>query len=155
MNDADRTILDHFIGIRSKTIEMLGKVPDHLLAETAPGESEPLGWHFAHIASGPTWWMHYAMRDGGGYMSEYPDQSRAIGASLEASRDRVVSFFEADDGEPMGRVYELSPEKEPEGSNQWTGRDRVLYLTAHELHHLGRAELALWQWGVTDLPDFP
>ena len=26
---------------------------------------------------------------------------------------------------------------------------------ANELHHLGRAELALWQWGAADLPDFP
>ena len=45
---------------------------------------------------------------------------------------------------------------QPEGGvTQWVGRDRVLYLTAHELHHLGRAELALWQFGQTDLPDFP
>ena len=156
MNDADRAILDHFIHIRGKTIEMLCAVGEELLDRTANGELHPLRWQFAHIANGADWWMQYVMDDGLGWSGDYPSQKDAILGKLAGSRDRLVSFFTPDNDDPMGRSYTMSKEKEPEGGlNEWIGRDRVLYLTAHELHHLGRAELALWQFGATDLPDFP
>ena len=156
MNEADNVILDHFRGIRGRTLEMLDFVPDELLGRTAEGEEHPLCWQFAHIASGVNWWMHYVMNDGLGWVNDYPSRKEAVRDGLIASRDRLVSFFAADDGEAMGRVFTMSEEKEPEGGVvEWIGRDRVLYLTAHELHHLGRAELALWQFGMTGTPDFP
>ena len=156
MNDADQAILDHFVDIRGKTIKMLGVVGEELLGRTVEGEDETLGWQFAHIANGGDWWMQHVMADGLGWSGEHPSGKDAIGEYLAASRDRLVNFFAADDGQPMGRTYTMSKDKQPEGGlTQWVGRTRVLYLTAHELHHLGRAELALWQLGLTDLPDFP
>ncbi len=155
MNDADRAILDHFRYIRGKTIEILREVEEEALNQTTNGEQHPLGWQFAHIANGVDWWMQYVMDDGLGWSSGHPSEKAIILDQLAASRDRLISFFTADD-EAMGQCYTLSEEKEPEGGlDEWVGRDRVLYLTAHELHHLGRAELALWQFGATDLPNFP
>ena len=156
MNEADGVILDHFRDIRGRTLEMLGVVPDELLARAAKGEEHPLCWQFAHIAGGVNWWMHHVMNDGLGWVDDHPAQKEAMRDGLIASQDRLISFFSADDGEAMGRVFTMSEEKEPEGGlTEWVGRDRVLYLTAHELHHLGRAELALWQFGLTGTPDFP
>ena len=156
MNDADRAILDHFTDIRGKTVEMLRAAPEELLARTPDAEEHPLGWQFAHIANGGDWWMNFVMQDGLGWSGEHPSAKDAIESELARSRDRLVSFFTADDGGPMSQTYTLSEEKQPEGEvTEWVGRDRVLYLTAHELHHLGRAELALWQFGATDLPAFP
>jgi hypothetical protein len=156
VNDADRAILDHFTHIRGKTIVMLRAVDEDLLDQTPDGEQYPLKWGFAHIASGVDWWMQHVMDDGLGFSDNYPSDKDDILDQLTASRDRLVSFFTSDDGEPMARFYALSEEKEPEdGLSEWVGRDRVLYLTGHELHHLGRIELALWQFGATDLPDFP
>ena len=156
MNDADAAILDHFKDIRGKTIKMLGVVGTELLGRKVEGEDETLGWQFAHIANGVDWWMNHVMGDGLGFSGEYPAAKDAIGDSLAASRDRLVNFFAAADGRPMSQTYTMSKDKQPEGGlAQWVGRTRVLYLTAHELHHLGRLELALWQLGLTDLPDFP
>lgn len=155
MNDADRAILDHFIHIRGKTIVMLRAIEEKLLDQTVNGEQHPLKWQFIHIASGVDWWMQYVMDDGVGWSDDCPSKKDDILDQLAVSRDRLISFFTADN-EPMGRSYTMSEEKESEGGlSEWIGRDRVLYLTAHELHHLGRAELALWQLGATDLPDFP
>ena len=156
MDDADRAILDHFTHIRGKTIVMLRAVDEELLDQTPDGEQHPLKWGFVHIASGVDWWMQNVMGDGLGFSDNYPSEKDAILDYLTASRDRLVSFFPADNYKPMAQIYTLSDEKEPEdGLSEWVGRDRVLYLTAHELHHLGRIELALWQFGVIDLPDFP
>ncbi len=156
MNDADRAILDHFLHIRGKTIEMLGRASQELLDQTPEAEQHPLRWQFAHISSGIDWWMQHVMCDGLGSSRDFASAKDEILSELAASRDRLVSFFSAESGQPMGRCYKLSDEKETEGGlAEWVGRDRVLYLTAHELHHLGRAELALWQFGTTDLPDFP
>lgn len=156
MNDADRTILDHFLHIRGKTIEMLHAAGQELLDRTPEAEQHPLGWQFAHISNGPNWWMEHVMCDGQGWSNDFPSAKDEILAQLATSRDRLVSFFSAESGQPMGRSFKLSQEKEPEsGLTEWVGRDRILHFTAHELHHLGRVELALWQFGATDLPDFP
>jgi len=155
MTDADREILDHFTRIRGKTIEMLKAVPAALLGRTAAGESHRLGWQFAHIAGGVDWWMQHVMGDGRGLPDKQPSGKKAILAHLDASRDRLASFFTAEDGQPMCRTYLFASDKHPEDRDQWVGRNRVLYLTAHELHHLSRAELALWQFGHRDLPGFP
>ena len=156
VNDADIAILDNFKHIRGKTIVMLRAVEEKLLDQTPKREQHPLKWGFAHIPSGVDWWMQHVMDDGGGWSNDYPSEKQAILDHLTASRDRLVSFFNSNNYEPMAEIFTLSEEKEPEeGLNEWVGRDRVLYLTAHELHHLGRLELGLWQFGATNLPDFP
>lgn len=132
---------------------MLQAAPEEMLSQKAAGEDHSLYWQFAHIASGDNWWMHHVMKDGRGFVDDYPTEPQAILERLTVSRDRVLNFFTAADGEAMGREFEFSDGDD--GRTTWIGRDRVLYLTAHELHHLGRAELALWQFGATDLPTFP
>ena len=126
MHDADREILDHFIGIRGKTLAMLAAVPDELLTRTAEAEQHPIGWQFAHIASGVDWWLEYVMQDGLGWSQVYPSEKEAIARSLVASRDRLVSLFSAGDGEPMARIFSLSEEKKSENGTEWVGRSRVL-----------------------------
>ncbi len=155
MNEADREILSYFISTRENTIAMLDAVGDEMLSLTPEGEDHNLAWQFAHIASGVNWWMEYSMGDGLGPPAARKTTRQEIEAELVASRDRLVKFFTADDGEPMGASYEMSDEKEPEPGEEWVGRNRVLYLTSHELHHLGRIELAIWQAGLTDTPTFP
>ena len=153
MNDADRAILDHFTSMRAKTLEMLEAAPEEMLGRVAHAEQHPLGWQFAHIANGVDWWMHHVMRDGGGWSPEHACERDEIVAGLTSSRDRLLSFFAAEDGKAMSS--DVSYPEVDGSTSTWVGREVVLYLTAHELHHLSRGELALWQWGVTDLPAFP
>lgn len=156
MNPADREILDHFVRVREKTIELLNGMPDEILGRKADGEDMTLGWLFMHIADGPDWWMEHCMRDGRGwvYPGDGPFQMDGIRAALRASLCRVTEFFEAGDGERMGESFGLDPEK-TEGKGRRTGRDRVLYLTAHEVHHRGKMVLALRQWGPAEIPFMP
>ena len=152
MNDADRTILDRFVQTRDKTLQILDVVPDDLMGQTAAAEENPLCWQFDHIAISVDWWMQHVMQDGHGFANDPQFEKNVIKDKLVASRDRLVSFFTADDAVAM--AHELVFLETDGGKTKWIGRERVLYLAAHELHHLGRAELALWQWGLTDLPDF-
>ena len=153
MNEADHEILNFFISTRENTIAMLDAVDDEMLSLTPEGEDHNLAWQFAHIASGVNWWMQHVMKDGRGLVDDYPTAKNAIVDKLTASRDRLLEFFTAGDGEAMSRQFSFP--MGDDGMTEWIGRERVLYLTAHELHHLGRAELALWQFGITDLPGFP
>ncbi len=147
MNAADRCILDHFARVRNRTIELVRQLPDELLGRTAEGEEQSLFWLLVHIADAPNWWMTPVAKDGGTWTPSPPcSQDRAaLLDGLAASRDRVVRFFEADGGRPMGETFSL---RHDDGSvERCTGRDRVLYYTDHELHHRGRIVLALLQWG--------
>jgi len=154
MNDADREILNHFSRTRAKTIELAERVPADLLERTADGESHPLCWLFRHIAGGCDWWMHFVMRDGkGGPPAELRSDRDAIVAAFHASRERVMAFFEADHGQAMNRTFSF---KEKDGSiATFVGRDRVLYLTDHEIHHRGKIVLALRLWGFDEIPFLP
>ena len=150
MNDGDRQILDHFDRTREQTIELARWTSEDLLARTADGEDHPLAWVFLHVADGVDWWMHHVMRDGGPWRPGYGRDKDSVVAALGASRDRLVSFFDADDGRPMGRTFTFDDGHED--TPRWVGRDRVLYLTDHEIHHRGKIVLALRQWGLTDYP---
>jgi hypothetical protein len=55
MNTSDREILDHFVRIRKKTIELFSKVPDEWLSRKPDGEDMSLSWLFMHIAGGLNW----------------------------------------------------------------------------------------------------
>lgn len=150
MNDSDRQILDHFTHTRGQTIELARWVPEDLLTRTADGEDHPLGWLFLHIPDGVDWWMHHVMRDGGPWPPGYKRDKDSVIAALGASRDRLVSFFDAADGTPMAQTFTFDDPHEDTG--RWVGRERVLYLTDHEVHHRGKIVLALRQWGRSDYP---
>ena len=153
VNDADREIIDHFTRTREKSIELAQRVPEELLGRTAEGEDFHLGWVFAHIANGVDWWMHGVMCDGQGPVPDYGHDKDSVAQALCASRDRLVSFFSADDGQAMSRTF--SRAEEDGSTSEWTGRNRVLYLTSHEVHHRGKIVLALRQWGFSDVPFLP
>lgn len=153
MNDGDREILDHFIRTREKTIELARRTPEEFLTKRAEGEGGPLNRSFIHIATGVDWWMRNVMCDGCGDIPVYGREKEGILHSLAASRDRLVSFFSAGDGEGMGGAF--SRAEEGGSTSEWAGRDRVLYLTDHEVHHRGKIVLALRQWGFTDIPFLP
>lgn len=153
MNDADREILKHFRQIRRRTIDLLERVPEEMLTRQADGEAVPLGKLFKHIAYVVDGWMEELMRDGKG-LPRYGHDKASILAALESTAERLVSFFEAEDGRRMAEEYPtvLADEVTPV---VWIGRDRVLYLTDHEVHHRGKIVLALRQWGFGDIPPMP
>ena len=93
------------------------------------------------------------MGDGGG-TPEYRFDRDSLVDALRLSTRRLVTFFEADDGRRMGEGYpDVLADKVTHVV--WTGRDRVLYLTDHEVHHRGKIVLALRQWGFGDIPPMP
>jgi uncharacterized damage-inducible protein DinB len=153
MHPADREILKHFRQIRRRTIDLLERIPEEMLTRQADGETIPLGKLFKHIAYVVDGWMGELMNDGKGH-PRYADDKASILAALESTAERLVSFFEAEDGRQMGQEYPttLADEVTPV---VWTGRDRVLYLTDHEVHHRGKIVLALRQWGFGDIPPMP
>ena len=153
MHPADREILKHFRQIRQRTIDLLERIPEEMLTRQAEGEALPLGSLFKHIAYVVDSWMDDFLQDGRG-RPKYPDDKVAILAALESTADRLFSFFEADDGR---RMAEEHPTTLDIGGAPvvWTGRDRVLYLTDHEVHHRGKIVLALRQWGFGDIPPMP
>src|SRR5258706_15266934 len=100
MHPADREILDHFLRIRERTINLLVRIPDELLDRTAPGEDRPTRRWFFHLARAVDGWMDELMRDGGG-MPEYRLARDGLVEALRLSAHRLVTFFEADDGVKM------------------------------------------------------
>jgi uncharacterized damage-inducible protein DinB len=152
MHPADREILKHFRQIRQRTIDLLERIPEEMLTRQADGEGLPLGRLFKHIAYVIDSWMYDFLHDGKG-RPRYPDDKTSVLAALESTADRLVSFFEAEDG---GRMAAEHPATLENGTPVvWTGRDRVLYLTDHEVHHRGKIVLALRQWGFEDIPPMP
>lgn len=152
MNPGDREIIDHFLRTREKTIDLAQRVPEEFLGRRAEGEGGPLYWLFLHIAGGADWWMHNVIRDGRGDVPNYGRDKEGIVQALGASRDRLRAFFEAEDGNRMGKLFTF---KDDDREQRCTGRDRVLYLTDHEIHHRGKIVLALRQWGFNDIPFLP
>lgn len=153
MTPGDREILKHFRQIRQRTIDLVERIPEEMLTRQADGEALTLGRLFKHIAYTVDGWMDDLMGDGRG-MPKYADDKASILAALESTADRLVSFFEAEDDQRMGQEH---PTTLDDGVTPvlWTGRDRVLYLTDHEVHHRGKIVLALRQWGFGDIPPMP
>jgi uncharacterized damage-inducible protein DinB len=152
MTAADREILKHFRQIRQRTIDLLERIPEEMLIRQADGEALILGKLFKHIAYVVDGWMEELMGDGKG-RPKYADDKASILAALESTAERLVSFFEAEDGRSMEDEYDTTLDN---GTPVlWTGRDRVLYLTDHEVHHRGKIVLALRQWGFEDIPPMP
>src|SRR5262245_4572181 len=139
MHPADREILKHFRQIRRRTIDLVERIPEEMLTRQADGEALPLGKLFKHIAYTVDAWMEELMCDGKG-RPKYADDKASILAALESTAERLVSFFEAEDGRQMATEYDttLGDDVTPV---LWTGRDRVLYLTDHEIHHRGKIVL--------------
>jgi len=151
MNAGDEEIL--FTVTRQKTRLLVHRVPEGLLAKTADGEDNPLSWVFIHISSGVNWWMHNVILDQKGPSPEYEYDKETILNALDNSHERLISFFTANDGQAMGQTFSYI---DSDGSKtELTGRDRVLYLTDHEIHHRAKAVLALRPWGFTDCPFMP
>jgi uncharacterized damage-inducible protein DinB len=156
MEPADREVLDHFTRTRRKTMDLVDRIPDEWLSRTAPGEGGSLGEVLMHVANGPLWWLHSCMRDGMGWTPQPrgPFDKDQIRRALEESLARMLEFFEAEDGARLGREFSL-PKDKAEGRGAWTGRNRVLYLADHEVHHRGKIVLALRQWGMREIPFIP
>ena len=145
MNDADLSILRHFAGVRDVTIELLRKVPEDWLERPMPGEGEWTPRHaFMHIAGGQCGWLA-GLGDGRGGIEEQARLDKGgIERTLRDARRRMLDFFGSSEVDRMDRQYADD-----------IGRDVVLYLTSHEVHHRGRIVAALWQWGMTETPFEP
>ncbi len=152
LSDGDREILEAFDRARGKTIALLKIVPAKLLVRKPEGEDVSLGELFHHIASTCDGWMARAMIDGGPPPATYNASKPSISKALSASRKRVLSFFKADGGAMMEKVF--TPSRQGK-TYRFVGRNRVSYLTQHEVHHRGKIILALRQWGVTEIPFMP
>jgi len=97
--------------------------------------------------------LHYVLCDGQPQISERSGDKAWVLDTLRTTRDRLLAFFTADDGQPMHRTFSFT---DPDGTKTyWIGRNRLLYLTDHEIHHRGKIVLALRQWGFTDIPHLP
>ena len=153
MNDADREILDDFVKTREKTIDLARRVPEDWLGRTPDGEGDPLSVLLCHAGCSEAWKMTNVLRDGGPQHYPHPSTTDEIATLIADCRDRVVSFFSADDGAPMERTYSFTDEDGR--ANEWTGRNRLMYFLLHEVHHRGKIVLALRQWGSTDVPFLP
>jgi uncharacterized damage-inducible protein DinB len=154
MTDGDREILDHFTRTRGRTIELLRRIPDDWLSRTAEGEDRSLGWLFGHVAQTVDHWLETCMKDPRPRFAMNDREKTSLLDALEASRKRLMSFFSAADGEPMGRTYS-QVRKGDRVEERFTGRNRVLYLAQHEAHHRAKIVLALRQWGFSDIPFLP
>jgi uncharacterized damage-inducible protein DinB len=146
MHDADLSILRHFAGVRDVTIALLHKVPEDWLDRPLPGGD---GWTvrraFLHIAAGQCGWLQWAGEGKGGVDEEAAADSALIERTLLDARKRMIDFFGAPETDRMG----------PLGRDGHVGRELVLYLTAHEVHHRGTVVRALWQWDMKDTPFEP
>ena len=153
MNAGDRQILDTFAAVRAGTIELARRVPDEWLARVADGETQPLSFLLCHAGCGEAWWMSSVLKDGGDERHPTPELKQPVVAAIESARRRVLDYFAARDGQAMGAVFTWTDEHGVQ--RQWVGRGRVLYYIGHEIHHRGKIDLALRQWGMTQIPFSP
>lgn len=153
MHAADRELLDHFLRTREKTLELVHGIPDDLLARTPAGEAQPLYYLLAHAGCSGDWWFPHVFDDGQPERYLHPAEKTALIAEIAYWRDRVYTFFSARDGADLGGIFHFVDD---DGTRlEWAGRNRLLYLIDHEVHHRGKIVLALRQWGVDGLPCFP
>lgn len=152
LTDGDREILAAFDLARGKTLALLKMVPASMLARTSAGEDMALGELFHHIAATTDGWMARCMQDGGPLPTTYTPSKPAIRAALASSRKRLLTFFKSDGGVMLDRVFTPSRKGTV---YRFAGRNRVSYLTQHEVHHRGKIILALRQWGVLEIPFMP
>jgi uncharacterized damage-inducible protein DinB len=153
MHPADRELLDHFRRTRDKTIELVECIPEDLLDRTPPGESASLLQLLAHAGCAEAWRMANVLHDGGEQRYEVPPDRDGLVAAITRARDRVLAFFEADDGANLGRAF--CDEKGDGTRRERTGRTWLLYYIDHEVHHRGKIVLALRQFGFTGIPFIP
>lgn len=155
MHEADQQILDTFTACRNATLELARRIPDDLLGLSFDGDFAPtVAATLLHIADGPDWWMQHCMQDGRGRSAPPKATDRqTIIHQLQTSRDRLLQFFQCDDAVNMARSFRIVPEHG--GDGPWTGRDRVLYLLAHEIHHRAKLVLVLRRAGFSNFPFFP
>lgn len=152
LSPGDREIIDDFDRARGKTLSLLKIVPVKMLTRKPEGEDATLGELFHHIAATTDGWMARCMQDGGAMPSAYAAARPAISKALSASRKRLIKYFKADGGANMDRVFTPSRQGKV---YRFVGRNRVCYLTQHEVHHRGKIILALRQWGVNEIPFMP
>jgi uncharacterized damage-inducible protein DinB len=152
LSAGDREILDAFDRARAKTIALLKIVPAKSLTRKAEAEDVSIGELFHHIAASTDGWMARCMQDRGPMPGPYQPSRPAISKALSASRKRLLSFFKSNGGGMMDTVF--TPSRQGK-AYRFVGRNRVSYLTHHEVHHRGKIILALRQWGVTDIPFMP
>ena len=97
--------------------------------------------------------MANVMKDGKSSSEpKFSSKEDAITA-IESSRDRLYDFFSADDRKTLATTYTWVDESGVK--REWTGRNRLLYILDHEVHHRGKIVLALEQWGFDDTPFIP
>ena len=146
MQDADLSILRHFAGIGDVTVALLHKVPEDWLDRPLPGGD---GWTvrrlFLHIAGGQCGWLQYLGDGKGGIDEEAQLDSAGIERVLLDARKRMIDFFGSSEVDHMG----------PLERDEHVGRELLLYLTSHEVHHRGTLVRALWQWNLKDTPFEP
>jgi len=152
MNDGDREILDHFVRTREKTIELTRNVPEEFLERQPEGEDRAMIHLLGHAGCGERYWMAEVLKAGGPSGPPDAEDSDALVRAMETGRDLLVKFFSAQDGEAMARLF---TRKINGHTDSWTGRNRLLYLISHEVHHRGKIVLALRQWGFEDIPFLP
>ena len=152
LSPGDREILDAFDRARAKTIALLKIVPAKSLTRKADGEDVSIGELFHHIAATVDGWMARCMQDRGPMPGAYEPSKPAISKALSASRKRLLAYFKSEGGVKMDKVFMASRQGK---TYRFVGRNRVSYLTQHEVHHRGKIILALRQWGVHEIPFMP
>jgi uncharacterized damage-inducible protein DinB len=151
MNPSDEVILQHFRNIRARTREFLDCLPDEHLELIAASEDRSLADWFRHICLGNFYWLA-ALRDEKKlevprYGLTRPELDRALNESESA----VLAHFS--DPAAWDRVVDRTTNEGRPA--RWNGRERLLYLVAHEVHHRAKWVLALRQVGFTQTPILP
>jgi uncharacterized damage-inducible protein DinB len=145
MHEADLSILRHCAAIRDVTVELLRALPEGWLERPLPGGD---GWTvrraFLHIAAGQSWWLS-GLDGQPGIGDEDLLDAAGIEKALRDTGQRMLDFFGSSEVDHMG----------PLEGHPHVGRDVVLYLTAHEIHHRGTVVRALWEWDLKDIPFEP